>query len=571
MSIAVSTFVRKLVRDLQDDIAKDVALSDEDKKRVSVATLHRQARSIVEQNHGSSTLPLNPHCRIVAPTWESMVWVDAVSLRDDLDPIDVPWETLQEDLYDGNEPSDPRWQAARAEHLRVEQFYNALDFATLILVAARAVEENPALVQNTLYIFDEFQDFNRAEESLIRSVSNDSPGLMLAGDDDQVLYDTLRRGMADIIRSYYHGDEFVTAMLPYCSRCSGHICLAAAHFLVSDRDAECINKLFLPLKIEPTDSKVRVIAATTPKVGVQLIATFLDEHEEQIKQREAELEAGTEKDPYLLILTPSRAMGFLTGGMAEKLLDVIASRTQAAHEPGPDYRKLHDYYDAATHPEQNFAVRKVMAHEGVSQDVITRLLRSCLDEHRSFVELGDETVTRCLEVAVQAKNLVDNISDYASVVVELRKIVSVGDIERLAHDLEVRPLNGRGTDDYVEGPTLEQAGSSNAVELTTIVGSKGLSADHVIVLGCDNTNLAYTTRNAFFVAMTRARRSLTLLACLGGGGATGLCEFVRTLPDEHVEALYAKANEIVLYPSIEALQQQLERVAYAKTHSRRKK
>ena len=54
----------------------------------------------------------------------------------------------------------------------------------------------------------------------------------------------------------------------------------------------------------------------------------------------------------------------------------------------------------------------------------------------------------------------------------------------------------------------------SAVELMTIVGSKGLSADHVIIIGFDNVNMSWVTRNAFFVATTRARRSVHLMTAL---------------------------------------------------------
>ena len=57
------------------------------------------------------------------------------------------------------------------------------------------------------------------------------------------------------------------------------------------------------------------------------------------------------------------------------------------------------------------------------------------------------------------------------------------------------------------------------MELMTIVGSKGLSADHVIIIGFDNVNIGWVTGNAFYVAMTRARHSLHIITALKAGGA----------------------------------------------------
>ena len=79
--------------------------------------------------------------------------------------------------------------------------------------------------------------------------------------------------------------------------------------------------------------------------------------------------------------------------------------------------------------------------------------------------------------------------------------------------------------------------------------------------------MAWLSRNAFFVAMTRARKSLALVprAC-GGGGASTLHPFVCSLPDEHTRAIYAKANGAEEVESVGALQERLEKWAYAKSH-----
>jgi superfamily I DNA/RNA helicase len=76
-----------------------------------------------------------------------------------------------------------------------------------------------------------------------------------------------------------------------------------------------------------------------------------------------------------------------------------------------------------------------------------------------------------------------------------------------------------------------------------IVRSKGLSADHVFVIGFDNVNLGWVTRNAFYVAMTRARKSLHLVTALKAGGASGPSHFLDHLPDKHLAfSKYTKGN-----------------------------
>ena len=50
------SFVRKLVADLAADIQNDTGLTDAQKKQVDVFTLHKYARSVVEQSHGTKSL-----------------------------------------------------------------------------------------------------------------------------------------------------------------------------------------------------------------------------------------------------------------------------------------------------------------------------------------------------------------------------------------------------------------------------------------------------------------------------------------------------------------------------------
>ena len=69
----------------------------------------------------------------------------------------------------------------------------------------------------------------------------------------------------------------------------------------------------------------------------------------------------------------------------------------------------------------------------------------------------------------------------------------------------------------------------------SIVGAKGLSADHVILVGFDNVNMNYITPNAFYVAITRPRRSLHLLTALRSGGSTMSSDYLNSLPPENID------------------------------------
>lgn len=69
-------------------------------------------------------------------------------------------------------------------------------------------------------VVDEFQDFNPLEVSLIDLLADKSP-ILLAGDDDQALYD-FKHASSQHIRERHSGDGSAYAgfSLPYCARCT---------------------------------------------------------------------------------------------------------------------------------------------------------------------------------------------------------------------------------------------------------------------------------------------------------------------------------------------------------------
>jgi superfamily I DNA/RNA helicase len=562
-NVAVATFVRKLVKDLKDDIATDTSLSAQQKSCVSVLTLHSLARSIIERNRGTKALSLKPHCLMIPPRWEVMVWADAVALRGSFTLEEHPWEQLRESLYRAEPMTEDDWAALREEHIKLQRFYNALTFADLIVFATDAIREEPKLVEGTFYIIDEFQDFNAAEEQLIRELTREARGLLLVGDDDQVLYDRLRAGDPDIIRTYYNDEpEFANGMLPFCGRCGFYICRAAEAFLKQERDEDAIEKVFVSLSSEEEAEKVRVVASTTPKSGVEYIEAFLEQHREQLEERKEAIENKTKKDSYLLILTPGRKMPFL-GEEADRLRELLNVYAVPGEKLSREYWAVRDYYYAARDLSQNFTLRQVLAREGVDHEIVVELLREAMSSGRNLRDLDHAVISECIEKIEAVAAIIDGEADLPAKAVALEAL-GFGSAATLERDLAIRPIRG------ASDPGVEEAGEGletvGAAEIQTIVGSKGLSADHVIVLGCDDVSLALTSRSAFFVAMTRARQSLTLMASMRGGGAKGLHAYVTALPDDDVEAVQVKAGgKEVEFPSIEALQDQLERMAHFAT------
>jgi len=555
-SVYVSSFVRKLVADLQSEI--EASFTAEDQARVTVTTLHGLARSLVERGHATRALQLAPHVQIIAGSWPGVVWRDVLEFHPD---SACTLKQFEKQMYTEQVETAKPWPEVRQTYLTLCRFYNAVGFADLIALARKAAEEDPSLVTHDLWIFDEFQDFNTAEEHLIRTVTSRTNAAMLAGDDEQALYQQLKASHPEIIISYYDNPDVANAILPYCSRCSYHVCLAASRFIAEHRAADAIPKIYLPLTVDEAAPKVRIVGTAAPTSAVEYIATFIDEHREEMEHYRSDMEAGKETDPYLLILTPQKKLTFLKTYKAdEKLRALVGEWANVAKGHGPDYWRVASYCAVAWNRADNFAMRKAFHEEQVPYSTVNELLREALDRGCDLADLTAGSVQSVLGACRDVAALVsDETLDTTEKAVAIANLISIADSSRLAEDLVAKPLSPLDADGTDEGDeVIETAGSMTPVELLTLVGSKGLSAQHVMIIGCDDVNLHKISPLTFFVGMTRARKSLHLLVSMRSGGAKDAHAYLGALPADSCEFIeYTKSAKSKTLPSLAAISRRL--------------
>ena len=77
--ILVTSFVRKLVADLQADVRSKIP--EEHQGTITISTLHRSAskRRVSEKSHGNSQRRFQPYLKIVGPSWKQIVWADVLT------------------------------------------------------------------------------------------------------------------------------------------------------------------------------------------------------------------------------------------------------------------------------------------------------------------------------------------------------------------------------------------------------------------------------------------------------------------------------------------------------------
>jgi superfamily I DNA/RNA helicase len=241
--ILALSFVRKLVADLNADVQTDPNLTDKQKRQVDVFTLHKYARSLIEKNGGTREWTFAPHIRIVVEPWKDIVWADVLRLAGQDDAKAYSWKTFEKQLHESEFDQSVDWKTLNDSYFKICQFYNAVGFSDLIIRATIALAENKKLNEHHFFITDEYQDFNAAEEKLLEEITGETEGKLTVGDDDQVLYDTLKSGKASLISAIYADHDVVNAMLPFCGRCDFHITCAADHFIKREPDLDTIKKV----------------------------------------------------------------------------------------------------------------------------------------------------------------------------------------------------------------------------------------------------------------------------------------------------------------------------------------
>jgi superfamily I DNA/RNA helicase len=375
---------------------------------------------------------------------------------------------------------------------------------------------------------------------------------LTVGDDDQVLYETLKSGKASLIRAIYADGSVVNAMLPFCGRCGYHITCAADHFIKQQLDEEAIEKIYLPISAPDQSQKVHVIACAAPTAAVDYIRKFIEDNRQEIEQRRKDLTEGKAKDAYLLILSPSGAVSFYRPNDAkDELFRLVSGYSTERKEYSEDYYKVLNYYSVAKYPKDNFTFRKVLHYEGQTSADVYPLLEACIPEWKPLSDLDVEVIKSLLKKVAVVRDIIDSKASVNQKVKEIAELISIDDQTLLKRDLDKAAIDQARIDaiEHQEDEDAEleeiEVRQMSAVELMTIVGSKGLSAEHVIIIGFDEANMSWVTRSAFYVAMTRARKSLHLLTALKAGGANCPHDYLNYLPDANLEfAAYKKGERV---------------------------
>jgi superfamily I DNA/RNA helicase len=412
------------------------------------------------------------------------------------------------------------------------EYYDAVSYDDAVYRVLRAIEDASSRIPSySQMVVDEYQDFCALETALIAALANRIQTL-IAGDDDQALY-AFRNASPDAIRALVTSDAWARFELPFCTRCT-EVIVAATHRVVARATAVGLLQGRIEKRYECFTLDKRADSERFPQIihahcsthnrRCPYISQYIDRAIGQIS--EEDIAASHEKGvPTALIIGPNPFLSRVEEYLRERWYNV--SRTSSDR---PELDVLYAYRLLSSDSTANLAWRILMQvhRPGSWEEVIRRCLSDGARLCEGLAEAFVQKHSRIAEIFARAYQGLGLTDDEAA---DLASVLGVG-----VDELQARL--------HPTAPTPEEVDEAQpTIMLTSLMGSKGLQAEHVFIIGVNeehfprsNTNPTNEEVCQFLVALTRARKSCTLVSA-GRFGAAWLRPslFVRWLEPLLVE------------------------------------
>lgn len=454
------TIVLTLVNNLKDDLQKDLG------KLAKVDTLHSYClRLLYSDSAARGALSPLFNCY---PGLASIIKKDWKFITKSEAPKFIP------EMRDLSEGKHVQFYLARGE------YYDAVDYDDMVYRAYTALHSGRAGTDSYgLVLIDEYQDFNALEAEIIHHLAESGP-ILIAGDDDQALYSQLRGASWEYIRLLCKRGEYKVFHQPYCLRCT-RVVVDAVNDVVST--AKKMGKLkgriekpfryFSPVK-GPDSMKYPKIAHVETSVQnrrANYMGRYLARSIAQIPHDEID-EAKRKGYAAALVIVEKPYHSQIVSYLEEQGYVVEAGRKSS---------------------------REIIREDGIL------MLRDDDGSSLGWRIVLDVDEPDFLSDAVEAT--ADGITPLVDVIPEeFRKRVLDEVDEYEPPDEEESKLETAGSD------------AKPTVKATSFHGAKGLTAQHVYIVGLHNGELPRNPESVkdleickFVVALTRARKKCTLL------------------------------------------------------------
>ncbi|MBE6552301.1 MAG: ATP-dependent DNA helicase PcrA [Ruminococcaceae bacterium] len=452
----------------------------------------------------------------------------------------------------------------------------AVDFDDIIMLTVRLLKENEearefCTTKFKYVLVDEYQDTNRAQYELLRIITGKNGNLMVVGDDDQSIYRFRGAVVENILRFEKDFPGTKVVLLEQNYRSTKNI-INAANSVIKNNTGRHNKALWCD-------------AEEGEKLECLLCANQDDEAQKIINIIQTNVSTGKNKLSDFAVLYRMNAQSsvletaFSKAGVPHRLLGGIRFFSRA------EVKDIISYLCLINNPADDLRLLRILnvPKRGIGDKAVETL--------RHFAEENDI----CLFEAIKRASYGDSkknkaLASFASVIEKLRDIKDNGTLPQLVErtiyetgyfemltalgpegEDRIKNINEliSGAASYADShdePTLSgyleevalvadidnYDAAAEAVTLMTIHSAKGLEFNHVFLPGAEEGVFPSTRSDApddeleeerrlFYVAVTRARKNLTILhtkqrMLYGRTQFNPLSQFVEEIPDEYLKA-----------------------------------
>ncbi len=472
---------------------------------------------------------------------------------------------------------------------------NAVDFDDLLVLTLRLFEEHPDALEECraryqYVMVDEYQDTNAAQFELMHLLAKEHRNVCVVGDDDQSIYGWRGAEISNILDMEKHFPEVKVIKLEQNYR-STRVILDAANAVIKNNPRRRPKQLWSAkgegdlIRLESFADEEEEARTIVDEIEFNRMAKRIPWKEHAILFR-----INMQARPLETALRQAEVRYHLIGGQSffdrREIRDLLAylktfinpnddaSLLRIANIPARGLSDVTMERLLAASQERSCSVWKVMNNDLVTHEFQPRIRKSIeafvelISDFRAMLE--DDT----LSLAGWADKFLDDI-DYAA---ELRKgekdpenaenrmrnlrdIISTMDAR--GEGLPPAQRLGKFLDDITLDAEREadKEDAGDAVTLITTHSCKGLEFPHVFLVGVEEGLLPHSRsavegtldeeRRLFYVAITRAMRTLTISHC-GNRKKFGqqiLCHpssFLKELPEDLCEDLDSKKEPVTI-------------------------
>lgn len=392
-------------------------------------------------------------------------------------------------------------------------YYDAVDFDDIVYRVHESLSCGAATCEQfSIVLVDEYQDFNRLEAAFIGIMGQESP-IVIVGDDDQALYSQLRGASWKYIRSLHGSGEYETFELPFCMRCP-KVVVDAVNDVIAR--AQSLRKLqgriqkpyryFAPVKESDSEKypKILLVRTTVQTKKLNYMGQYVAQEIARIPSDEVET-AVKEGYPHALVIANKPYRDQIVRALEEQGIPVDA------RQGSPD---------------------EVSREQGLSilrEDPASNLgWRICL-----YADSPDFAAKVIARSADGGQHLVDILpQDFRA-----RVLTDVAAYEPSA-------------DESKDGQQHASHSGPPPVKVTTFEGAKGLSAQHVFIVGIHDGELPRDSQSIqdleickFIVGLTRTRKACFLIYTgRFGGKVKAPSTFISWIDSSRLERISVNAG-----------------------------